>query len=58
MVKLDVRKQLRVLYDSSHEPAMVDVPPMNYLMVDGPETPTARRSTVRPRRRCSASPTL
>jgi hypothetical protein len=38
-MKLDVKKQLRSLYDASSEPVMVEVPPMNFLMVDGSGDP-------------------
>jgi hypothetical protein len=39
-MKIDLRKELRHLYrPSAREPAIVDVPDMNYLMVDGQGDP-------------------
>ncbi|MDW5563284.1 MAG: GyrI-like domain-containing protein [Methanomassiliicoccus sp.] len=38
-MKIDVRKQLRPLYDAPREPALVEVPPMNFLMIDGTGDP-------------------
>ena len=40
MDKIDLKKRLRQLYrPSARDPAMVDVPPMNYLMIDGAGDP-------------------
>jgi hypothetical protein len=33
--RIDLRKQLKALYGASGTPAVVDVPPLHYLMVDG-----------------------
>jgi len=36
MAKIDLKKDLKHLYlPSAKEPVIVDVPPMNFLMVDG-----------------------
>jgi len=40
MIKIDFKKELKQLYNpSAKEAAIVDVPPMNYLMVDGTGDP-------------------
>ena len=40
MIKIDFKKELKLLYNPSvKEAAIVDVPPMNYLMVDGTGDP-------------------
>lgn len=39
MAKLDLKKELRNLYDAPKDPVLVTVPPMNYLMVDGEGDP-------------------
>jgi len=39
MEKLDLRKQYRALYAPPREPVLVEVPPLNYLMVDGAGDP-------------------
>lgn len=39
MPKLDMRKQLGTLYDARPEPALVEVPAMNFLMIDGTGDP-------------------
>ncbi len=39
MARLDLKKELRNLYDAPKEPALVVVPPMNYLLVDGEGDP-------------------
>jgi hypothetical protein len=40
MQKLDLKKELKHLYSApSKEPVMLDVPPMNFLMVDGEGAP-------------------
>ncbi len=42
MEKIDLRKELAHLYKASaREPSLVDVPPMNFLMVDGAGDPNA-----------------
>lgn len=38
-MKLDLRKQLRSLYDVPSEPVLVEVPPMSFLMIDGAGDP-------------------
>jgi hypothetical protein len=38
-MKIDMRKQLRALYDAPREPMLVEVPPMNFLMIDGSGDP-------------------
>ncbi|MBI0583581.1 MAG: GyrI-like domain-containing protein [Methanomassiliicoccus sp.] len=38
-MKLDLRKQLRTLYDAPLEPVLVEVPAMNFLMIDGSGDP-------------------
>lgn len=39
MAKLDLRKQLKHLYAARKTPVIVDVPEMNYLMIDGKGDP-------------------
>ena len=39
MPKLDLRKQLGLLYDASPEPALIRVPAMDFLMIDGSGDP-------------------
>lgn len=39
MPKLDLRKQLGPLYEARSEPSLVEVPAMNYLMIDGSGDP-------------------
>ncbi len=39
MSKLDLRKRLGPLYDARSEPALVEVPAMSYLMIDGSGDP-------------------
>jgi len=39
MPKLDLKRQLRTLYDAPREPVLVEVPAMNFLMVDGTGDP-------------------
>jgi hypothetical protein len=40
MIKLDLKKELKTLYNQpAKAPAFVDVPPMNYLMIDGTGNP-------------------
>jgi len=50
MEKLDLRKQLAPFYKASaREPALVDVPALDYLMIDGrgdPETSPAFQQAV------------
>ncbi len=41
MSKLDLRKRLGPLYDARSEPALVEVPAMSYLMIDGSGDPNA-----------------
>ncbi|MCJ7435189.1 MAG: hypothetical protein MUO77_17040, partial [Anaerolineales bacterium] len=43
MFKIDHRKTLKHLYHPSHKtPALVDVPPMNFLMMDGHGKPSEK----------------
>ena len=44
--KLDPKKSLKALYAPSGKPAVVDVPPLNYLMVDGVGDPNIAPSYV------------
>ena len=45
MEKVDFKKELKQLYNpSSKEVTMVDVPNMNYLMIDGEGAPSGQRS--------------
>jgi hypothetical protein len=45
MTRLDLKKDLRHLYKpSAREPALVDVPPLHYLMVDGAGDPNNSQS--------------
>jgi hypothetical protein len=49
MAKLDLKKEYRYQYEAPREPVMVEVPPMNYLMVDGegdPRTSIAYQQSV------------
>ena len=39
MEKLDLKKTLKFLYDAKPEPRMVEVPPLQFLMVDGAGDP-------------------
>lgn len=39
MSKTDYKKELRHLYHATKEPVVVDVPPMNFLMIDGSGDP-------------------
>lgn len=39
MSKIDYKKELRHLYHATKEPVVVDVPPMNFLMIDGSGDP-------------------
>jgi Uncharacterized conserved protein len=39
MPKLDLKKEMRSLYDAPRTPAMVTVPAMNFLMIDGQGDP-------------------
>ena len=39
MEKVDFKKTLKELYNAPQEPVLVDVPPLNYLMVDGTGDP-------------------
>src|SRR5512133_2133384 len=39
MQKLDLKKALKLYYDAKAAPAFVDVPAMNFLMVDGKGNP-------------------
>ena len=57
MTTVDLRRELPQLYRAAAAPALVDVPPLDYLMIDGPETPTPRPSTPRPSRRSTPWPT-
>ena len=44
MAQLDPKKEHKALYDAPRRPVMVDVPPLDFLMVDGegdPNTSTA-----------------
>jgi hypothetical protein len=41
--KLDFRRELGDLYDAHDEPALVDVPPIDFLMVDGHGDPNGSR---------------
>lgn len=47
MAKLDLRKELRTLYDAPPGPVVVEVPAMNFLMIDGAGDPS--RSEEYPR---------
>jgi len=41
MAKIDFKKQLKHLYSpSAKEPVLVDVPEMNFLMIDGAGDPS------------------
>ena len=47
--KVDFKRELRQLYGASREPRLVDVPVLNYLMIDGhgdPNTAVEYRQTV------------
>lgn len=45
MQKIDFKKALKHLYlPSADKVAQVDIPPMNYLMVDGAGDPNAEKS--------------
>jgi hypothetical protein len=45
MTKIDFKKELRQLYDSStKDVSLVDVPPLNYLMVDGQGNPNTSQA--------------
>ena len=45
MPKIDLRKQLKQLYQpSAKEVSMVDVPPMNFLMIDGTGNPNTSQA--------------
>jgi hypothetical protein len=39
MQKLDLKKTLKYLYDAKPEPGMIEVPPMQFLMLDGAGDP-------------------
>ena len=44
MAKIDLRKELKHLYKASaREPVLVEVPPMNFLMIDGAGDPNTAR---------------
>jgi len=46
--KIDLKKELKALYQASpREPAVVDVPPFNFLMVDGVGDPNASSEYAR-----------
>ena len=43
MTKLDLKQEAKHLYQpSAKEPQIVDVPPMNFMMIDGWATQTSR----------------
>ena len=44
MEKLDLKKSLKALYSARSDPVTVDVPPMNYLMIDGTGDPNTSPS--------------
>ncbi len=47
MAKLDLKKELKHLYNpSSKEPEFVDVPPLNYLMIDGQGQPDGTQAVA------------
>jgi hypothetical protein len=39
MIKLDPKQDLKHLYTAAKQPTVVDVPPLNYLMIDGSDDP-------------------
>ncbi len=39
MVKIDFKKELKTLYTAPLKPVAIDVPEMNYLMIDGTGDP-------------------
>jgi hypothetical protein len=43
MAKLDLKKELKVLYKPPLKPVIVDVPAMNYLMIDGMGDPVTSK---------------
>ncbi len=55
--KLDFKKKDKALYMPGPNPVLVEVPPMQYLMVDGKgDTPTGK-ATAWPSRSCMPCPT-
>jgi hypothetical protein len=57
MKKIDLKKDLKHLYQpSAAKAALVEVPAMNFLMIDGKGHPNRERSYRRRSRRSSPSP--
>lgn len=56
--KVDLKKDLKHLYNPSvKEVTLVDVPPMNFVMIDGSVTLIKLRNTRTPSRLCMPFPT-
>ena len=53
--KVDFKHELRELYGASREPQLVDVPVLNYLMIDGHGDPNTAVNTAKRSRRCMRS---
>jgi len=39
MSKIDLKQQMKTFYQPPRQPVMVDIPPMNFLMLDGEGDP-------------------
>ncbi|OSM01759.1 hypothetical protein [Magnetofaba australis] len=57
MGKVDLKKELKSLYAASQKShALVNVPAMNFLMIDGQGDPNTRQRLPKPLRRSSRWP--